>query len=139
VSCAVDSTVIIDLIGGTADTAERAKGALWNERQLGGVSICPPVYAECLAYPGWRVSDLDRLLDDTGIAVDWNISRGTWLDAALAFGAYAVRRRKSKQSHPRRILADFIIGAHAETAGGLITRKEADFRTAFPKLRLVVP
>jgi len=138
-SCAVDSTVIIDLVAAKADAAERAKRALWKEQQLGVICVCAPVYAECLAFPVWRKSDLDALLTDTGISIDWDLPQRIWLDAAQAFVAYAARRRKSKQSHPRRILADFVIGAHAASVGGLITQNDVDFRSAFPHLRLVIP
>lgn len=40
--------------------------------------------------------------------------------------------------HPRRILADFLIGAHALTNGyALLTLDKSGFRSAFPALKLL--
>jgi len=48
---------------------------------------------------------------------------------------YAERRRKQRDSGTRRILADFLIGAHADARGfRLLTLDERIYRTAFPKL-----
>ncbi|MDP9766499.1 putative nucleic acid-binding protein [Deinococcus enclensis] len=43
-------------------------------------------------------------------------------------------------SLPRRIIADFLIGAHAEAyADALMTLNPGDFSTNFPSLPLIVP
>ena len=63
-------------------------------------------------------------------AVDTNVIR--------AFQSYAVRRRRHGHSAPRRILADFMIGAHAQQAGyQLLTLDGRLYRTAFPELTVV--
>jgi predicted nucleic acid-binding protein len=64
-----------------------------------------------------------------------------WESAALAFRAYAERRRtQAGDPGPRRILADFITGAHAlHRASSLLTFDQRIYRAAFPTLNVVVP
>lgn len=102
--------------------------------------MCAPVYAELLAGPGATVASLDAFLDGTGIAVDDAIPLTLWREAGLAYHAYAERRRASTGTLPRRILADFIIGAHAlHRATALLTLNRGDFARMFPALPLIVP
>jgi predicted nucleic acid-binding protein len=47
------------------------------------------------------------------------------------------RRRKQRDTGSRRLLADFLIGAHAHIRGYcLLSLDERLYRTAFPALRL---
>jgi predicted nucleic acid-binding protein len=49
----------------------------------------------------------------------------------------AVRPRKQRDKGARRILADFIIGAHAFTNGfRILTLDEGLYRSAFPSLAI---
>lgn len=63
-----------------------------------------------------------------------------WRSAGLAFGGYAQRRRAQPgDPGPRRILADFLIGAHASELGArLLTFDGGVYRAAFPNLEVVV-
>jgi len=48
------------------------------------------------------------------------------------------RRRRDGGSYPRRILADFVIGAYAQENGyHLLTLDQSVYRAAFPKLKLL--
>ena len=61
-----------------------------------------------------------------------------WRAAGRAFQAYAARRKRHRDSGPRRILADFVIGAHAtEKAHRLLTLDDRFYRAAFPRLIIV--
>jgi predicted nucleic acid-binding protein len=58
-----------------------------------------------------------------------------WHAAGAAFAAYAARRRRSKGGEPKRLLVDFIVGAHAVLkADRLLTLDPARYSLAFPKL-----
>jgi predicted nucleic acid-binding protein len=60
-----------------------------------------------------------------------------WRSAGRAFQAYAERRRKQRDSGTRRILADFLIGAHALTGGyQLLTLDKRLYQAAFPNLKI---
>jgi len=75
--------------------------------------------------------------DETGIGVDWELSEQIWRSAGRAFQAYAKRRRMQGDKGTRRVLADFIIGAHAFTNGfRLLTLDERIYLAAFPSLAI---
>jgi predicted nucleic acid-binding protein len=81
---------------------------------------------------------LDSFFKETGISIDWALGESIWRTAGRTFQAYAARRRKQPDAGPRRILADFLIGAHALEGGhSLLTLDDHLFRTAFPHLTLV--
>lgn len=96
------------------------------------------VYAELLASPGRDEEFLDYFLHRTGIRVDWHIGEEILRMAGLSFRAYSTRRKRAHADQPRRILADFIIGAHAEINGhGLLTLDQRLYKSSFPNLRVI--
>jgi predicted nucleic acid-binding protein len=112
-----------------------AKPALESARAAGNLVIAAPVYAELLIHPGRNEEFLDIFFAETGIAVEWNMDESIWRSAGLAYQSYAVRRRKQRSSEPRRIQADFLIGAHAlENKYRLLTLDDRLYRAAFPRL-----
>lgn len=61
-----------------------------------------------------------------------------WRLAAQTFAAYAQRRRDSSGRHPKRFLADFLVGAHATLEADRLVTIDADrYRTDFPNLALL--
>ena len=79
-----------------------------------------------------------RCPKDTGITIEWNLDETIWRAAGRAFQAYAGRRSKQGQAGPRRILADFLVGAHALQKGyRLLTLDDRLYRAAFPGLKIV--
>jgi len=61
-----------------------------------------------------------------------------WGTAGLAYQAFAVRRKKHRDPGPRRILADFLIGAHAVRNDlPLLTLDDRTYRASFPRLTIV--
>jgi predicted nucleic acid-binding protein len=120
---ALDTNIIVYVLAGVAQTALRASRALDDAASRGGVIVVSaPVYAELLAIPNSSKRDLDTFMAETRIRVDWNLSENCWTAAGVAFAAYARRRNKQRLDSPRRILADFIIGAHAVEVGNLLNR-----------------
>jgi hypothetical protein len=78
-------------------------------------------------------------LSVTAIEVDWDMGESVWRTAGKAFRAYAMRRAKQRHEKPRRILADFLIGAHAvERNCKLMTFDGGLFREAFPYLDVML-
>lgn len=66
------------------------------------------------------------------------MDESVWRTTGKSFQKYASRRRKQRAGQPRRILADFLIGAHALEKGySLLTLNEGLYRAAFPKLHIV--
>ncbi len=134
---AVDTNVIIALWDRNSTLNLAAQHALERAFVRGTLLISAPVFAELLAAPGRTDGFVTRFLDDTGIAVDWNLDEPVWRTAGKAFQAYAERRRKQRDSGTRRILADFLIGAHCQVRSyRLLTLDERLYRIAYPQLRI---
>jgi predicted nucleic acid-binding protein len=135
---AVDTNVIVALWDRDAQLNTAAQGALDEALDRGALVISAPVFAELMAAPGRDEAFLNTFVKKTGITVDWDLDEAVWRAAGLAFRAYAARWRVRRDSGPRRILADFLIGAHAVYGGcSLLTLDEGLYRSAFPQLRLV--
>lgn len=101
--------------------------------------MCGVVYAELIGAPGRAEAFVDRFCEEAGIAVEWEMKEKIWRAAGRAFQAYAARRKKHGRSEPRRLLADFLIGAHAlENGCKLLTLDERIYKAAFPRLKLEI-
>lgn len=132
---AVDTNVIIALWDKDAALSLAAQNALDAAFGRGRLVAAAPVFAELIAAPGRSEKFVGSFLDETGIGIDWELSEQIWRSAGRAFQAYAERRRKLRDAGTRRILADFVIGAHAFTNGfRFLTLDERLYRAAFPSL-----
>lgn len=138
---AIDTNIFVALWQGTAAVAHAARISLERAGQDGALVIAPPVYAELIAAPKRNVAAIEAFLEAAHVDVDWELDKIVWQTAALAYQGYARRRREQHSaSGPRRILADFIIGAHAGIlASALMTFDQGIYRMAFPSLRIIVP
>jgi predicted nucleic acid-binding protein len=135
VTSAVDSNVVIALLSEDDSLNSEAEKALERGLARGDLIICGPVYVEVSAFPGRLEGRVDDFLSRTGIDVDWDLEEKVWREAARASQAYAARREVPRKL-PRRVAADFIIGAHALVRKyPLLTMDRRGFRTAFPNLQ----
>lgn len=135
---ALDTNVLVALWDRDEALNSSAQAALDTAFAGGRLVISGAVFAELLAFPRRNETFLNQFLHDTGIAVDWLTGETVWRTAGKAFQRYANRRRKQQARGPRRILADFLIGAHAlENGYSLLTLDHSIYRSAFPKLHIV--
>ena len=135
---AVDTNVFVALWDKDPTLSSAARGLLRTALESGGLTVAAPVFAELLAFQGRDEAFLDTFFKDTGITIDWKLDEAVWRAAGRAFQAHAARRRRHRDSGPRRILADFVIGAHAMQKGHpLLTLDDRFYRTAFPRLTIV--
>jgi predicted nucleic acid-binding protein len=135
---AIDTNILIALWNEDDSLNSLARSALDAALGRGELVIAAPVFAELLAAPSRNEVFLDSFCRDTGISVDWDLNEAIWRAAGRAFQLYVTRRRKQNDSGPRRILADFLIGAHAVQNGvRLLTLDDRLYRAAFPRLALV--
>jgi predicted nucleic acid-binding protein len=131
---AIDSNILIDVIGLPNIFTDPAIRALNDHLRLGALIVCPVVVAEIGHYyssaaklrAGLEAMRLEMIAFDQE-------------DLHRAGGAYVEYCRKS--TAPRsRMLADFLIGAHAcRHADALLTRDRGYYRTYFSDLRLIEP
>ena len=138
---AADTNILVALLSGTAEEAAKARRFLSEARQRGAIVVCAPVHAELVAALGRGEKAVEEFLGRARIEVDWELDEATWRAAARAFREHAGRRRaQAGGSGPRRILADFVIGAHAlRYASALLTLNRRIYRTAFPELEILTP
>jgi predicted nucleic acid-binding protein len=135
---ALDTNVIVALWHKDASVNSAALTALELAFRRGALIISPPVFSELVAAPGRSEGFMRAFLEETGIGIDWEMDEAIWCLAGSAFQSYATRRRQQRDATPRRILADFLIGAHAVTRGHrLLTLDERLLRAAFPALVVI--
>jgi predicted nucleic acid-binding protein len=130
---AVDTSVLIDILAGDRRHGPPSGAALAQARQGGAVIACEAVWAEVGA--GFESGDaVPAALHNLGIDF-------LPLDAAASLLAgRAWRAYRAAGGQRTRILADFLIGAHAASlADQLLTRDRGFFRSYFGDVRIVTP
>lgn len=132
----VDTCVLIDLLRRDEAFATCAADAL-DAKRTEGLTIAPLTYVELAPALGGDVRAQDYFLSEIGIGIDFEGKKDIVLAAHRAW--YDHIRRKRKGEVVKRPIADVMIGAYAESKGGLITRNEDDFRVLFPSLNIFNP
>ena len=128
----VDSCVLIDVFESYAAWREWSLEAL-NASKGEGLRINAVIYAELCAVPG-AADAVDRLMQDVGMRME-PFSRPC---ARLAGQAFAKYRKRS--GIKTGVLADFFIGAQAQSEGWtILTRDKARYTTYFPEVPLICP
>lgn len=136
---AVDSPVLIDLLGDDAQRADAAEACLRLALGSGPVVACDVVLSELTAGLGHGSEVLD-VLEEMGV-------RFASVEARAAIRAGEMQRRYTERMRkagsdalPARTAPEFLVGAHAMLqCAGLITRDEAFYREYFKGLKLIVP
>ena len=125
---AVDTNIVLDVFLPDEVHGPQSREWLRVAYREGPIVICDIVYAE-LAPAVEDRETLDAALQALGAQV-------TAIDTAIAWEAGTRWGRYRRAGGPRqRILADFLIGAHAAvTADALLTRDEGFYSSYFPEL-----
>jgi predicted nucleic acid-binding protein len=134
----IDSNIIVALWWQSDPLNGIAAKMLDQARRQGKLVVSAPVYLELMGDPSRVEADLNEFLRDTGILIDWTLDEWAWREAGRAYQGYVQRRRSSGGTLPRRILTDFLIGAHAAVRGyTLLTFDQRLYAAAFPTLTIV--
>ena len=129
---ALDSSVILDVLTEDARWSDASEIALRKAQTLGQLVIGECVLAEIT--PALAENELGAFLSD------WKILflPSTRESAAMAgemYRSYLQRNRSGK-----RVLPDFLIGAHASChTGRLLARDRGHYRDYFSELRVIEP
>ena len=130
---AVDSSVLLDIL--TEDAKFAAASAEVVEQALGngGLVVCDAVVAEVQTMLDTSESAMD-VLNEYGIHY-----LPTTEQAAVRAG-FMQRRVRDRGGRRKRVVADFLIGAHAMMqCDALITRDAGFYRDYFKGLRVILP
>ncbi len=130
---ALDSSVLIDVLIGDPVYAEASETVIGDALAREDVVVCDAVVAEVQAMLDTSVSVMDTL-------ATLGIRYQPTLEAAAMRAGHMNRRFRSRGGRRERVVADFLIGAHAMLqCDGLITRDDGFFRDYFKGLKLIVP
>jgi predicted nucleic acid-binding protein len=130
---AIDTNVVLDVLGGDPAFGRASLRAVADAQGIGAVMACDVVWSEVGAWFA-DPADAHATLSQMGI-------RFAALDPEVAMAAgrtwWNARRGRSSRE---RILPDFLIGTHAwMRADRLLTRDRGFYRAYFKRLKIVDP
>lgn len=130
---AVDTSVLLDVFGADPTFGPRSRKSVRSCLTEGHLIACEVVWAEVASFfpsPNAAQDAMDRL------GIEYSpIELKTALLASKAWTVYRTRGGRRE-----RVVADFLIGAHAfSQAERLLTRDRGFYRTYFSRLRVLDP
>ena len=131
---AVDTNVLLDLLAGESAPAARAEAALLEHQSKSALIISEIVYAELAAAFAGDAGKLDAFLSDAQIHLQQTPRE------ALAMAGKYWRQYRAEGGPRTRVVADFLVAAHAlALADGLLTRDRGFYAARFKDLRIIHP
>jgi predicted nucleic acid-binding protein len=130
---AVDSSVLVDMLAGDPHFGGTSTASLGEALASGDVVVCDAVVAEIHTLLAGAEATMEGL-SSLGIRY-----LPTSEQAAVRAG-HMQRRFRDRGGHRERVIADFLIGAHALLqCGALVTRDAGFFRDYFKGLKVIEP
>jgi predicted nucleic acid-binding protein len=130
---AVDTNVILDVVGASPEFGASSLRAIGEAQRSGVVMACDIVWGEVGAwYPSARdAADVMNLMDVRFAALDPEVAA----DAGRVW-----RRYREAEGGRERLLPDFLIGTHAwMRADRFLTRDRGFYREYFKRLKIIDP
>lgn len=130
---AIDTNILLDILVPNEEFYEASADALQDSAAEGSLVISDIVYAELCIHFETR-QECDAFLESNDIRMQ-SLNREAHFLASRAWRTY--RRQGGQRT---RILADFLIGAHARTqATRLLSRDRGFYHNLFPSLEVHDP
>jgi predicted nucleic acid-binding protein len=130
---AVDTSVLLDLFKADPVFGPRSRDALRRCIREGRLVACEVVFAEvACAFP--KGEEALEALQTLGVELE-----PVGMEAAVLAGE-AFRAYRSRGGRRERVVADFLVGAHAQhQSDRLLTRDRGFHRSYFARLKLIDP
>jgi predicted nucleic acid-binding protein len=130
---AVDTNVLLDVFGADAKFGEASARALRRCLVEGAIVACEVVWVEAAAAFS-SAAAFEEAMKTLGVGFS-SVNELTVVAAARAWRGYRTRGGKRE-----RVVADFLIGAHAmEQCDRLLSRDRGFYRECFKGLKLLDP
>ena len=130
---AVDTNILIDVLGADPKFGRASTNALKQSIQNGSIHACEIVWIETAVMFNDK-NDFLKAMNTLGLA----FSAITQETALLAADQWRFYRRA--EGNRERVVADFLIGAHAASqADSLLTRDRGFYRNYFKNLTIIDP
>jgi predicted nucleic acid-binding protein len=130
---AIDSSVLVDVLVGDPRFAASSEASMALALSSDDVVVCDAVVAEVQTMLDTRETAMDAL---TQLGIRYLATS----ESAAVRAGHMQRRFRDRGGRRERVVADFLIGAHALLqCEGLITRDAGFFRDYFKGLKVIVP
>lgn len=130
---ALDSSVLFDILIGDPRYADASEVCIGDALAREDVVVCDAVLAEVQAMLDTSISLMDTL---ASLGIRYEPTQ----EAAAMRAGHMNKRFRSRGGRRERVVADFLIGAHALLqCDGLITRDAGFFRDYFKGLKVIIP
>ena len=130
---AIDTNVLIDVLAADPRYLDKSLAALRTCAESGQLVVCEIILAEVARYFD-SLEKLQQTFDQL------NIMREPLGEVACFIAGQAFRAYRKQGGTRDRVLADFLIAAHAQTrCTRLLTRDRGFYRSYFPDLDILDP